>query len=44
VLGYQGLSARDAAHVVVMQAHDVTRIMSFDASFDAVPRLARLHV
>lgn len=43
VLGYQGLSARDAIHVAVMQAHDVTQIMSFDAGFDAIPGFTRLY-
>jgi predicted nucleic acid-binding protein len=42
VLGYVGLSARDAIHVATMQAHDVTRIMSFDAGFDVIPGLSRL--
>ena len=42
VLGYTSLSARDAIHVAVMQAHGVTRIMSFDAAFDLVPGLMRL--
>jgi predicted nucleic acid-binding protein len=42
VLGYGQLSARDAIHVATMQAHGVSRIMSFDAGFDVVPRLTRL--
>jgi len=42
VLGYGRLSARDAIHVATMQEHGVTRIMSFDAAFDAVPGLTRL--
>ncbi len=41
VLGYTRLSARDALHVAVMQAHNVVRVMSFDAVFDAVPGLTR---
>lgn len=41
LLGYGRLSARDALHVATMQAHGVTRIMSFDAAFDAVPGLTR---
>ena len=36
------LSARDALHVAVMQAHDVGRIMSFDRGFDGIPGLARI--
>jgi predicted nucleic acid-binding protein len=42
LLGYGRLSARDAIHVAAMQAHGVSRIMSFDAAFDVVPGLARL--
>jgi hypothetical protein len=42
VLGYGRLSARDAIHVATMQAHGVTRIMSFDTGFDLVPGLTRL--
>jgi predicted nucleic acid-binding protein len=42
VLGYRRLSARDAIHVATMQAHQVTRIMSFDAVFDVIPGLTRL--
>jgi uncharacterized protein len=41
VLAYRGLSARDAIHVATMQAHGVTRIMSFDAGFDQIPGLVR---
>jgi predicted nucleic acid-binding protein len=42
VLGYQHLSARDAIHAASMQEHGVLQIMSFDASFDAVPGFMRL--
>jgi len=42
VLGGRRLSARDAIHAAVMQREDVTRIMTFDAGFDAVPGLTRL--
>ncbi len=42
VLARPGLSARDALHVAVMGAHGVTRILSFDAAFDAVPGLERI--
>jgi uncharacterized protein len=41
VLAYRGLSARDAIHVASMQAHGVTRIMSFDAGYDQIPGLVR---
>jgi len=36
------LSARDALHVAVMQAHDVGRIMSFDRGFDGIPGIERV--
>ena len=42
VLGYKQLSARDAIHVATMQAHGVSRIMSFDGGFDIIPRMTRL--
>ena len=44
VLGYGSLSARDAIHVAIMRQHDVTRVMSFDTGFDAVPGITRLRV
>lgn len=43
VLERHALSARDALHAAVMQRHGVTSIMSFDAGFDALPDLQRLH-
>lgn len=42
VLGRQHLSARDAVHVAVMENHGIDRIMSFDAGFDAYPKIQRL--
>ena len=42
VLGRYGLSPRDALHVAVMHAHQVDRILSFDADFDRYPGLARI--
>jgi predicted nucleic acid-binding protein len=42
VLGYSRLSARDAIHVATMQAHGVTRIMSFDTVFDVIPGFTRV--
>lgn len=42
VLARHQLSARDAVHGAVMQRHGVTRIMSFDAGFDAFPGIVRL--
>lgn len=43
VLARQALSARDALHVAVMQAHGIPRILSFDGGFDQVPGIERLH-
>jgi len=42
LLGDRGLSARDAIHVAVMLRHDVSRVLSFDRAFDAVPGLERI--
>jgi uncharacterized protein len=42
VLGQQGLSARDAVHVAMMQIHGIKRILSFDRGFDGVPGITRL--
>ena len=36
------LSARDALHVAVMRQHEVGRILTFDAGFDAVEGLERI--
>ncbi len=44
VLGASRLSARDALHCAVMKREGVTRIMTFDASFDSVPGFARVAV
>lgn len=43
VLGYRTVSARDALHVATMQEHGVTRIMSFDSGYDAIPGITRIH-
>ena len=42
VLGHPELSARDAVHVATMARHGVTRIMTFDVGFDAVPGISRV--
>jgi predicted nucleic acid-binding protein len=42
VLGKRRLSARDALHAAIMERERVTRIMSFDASFDGLPGVTRL--
>jgi predicted nucleic acid-binding protein len=35
-------SARDAIHLATMERHSVTRIMTFDAGFDAYPGVTRV--
>jgi predicted nucleic acid-binding protein len=42
VLGYTGLSARDAVHLAVMEHHGINRILSFDSGFDQFPGITRL--
>jgi predicted nucleic acid-binding protein len=42
VLGHHRFSARDAIHLAVMEQQGVTKILSFDASFDEVPGIDRL--
>ena len=37
-----GLSARDTIYLAVMEHHSVSRIMSFDTSFDGFPGIERL--
>jgi hypothetical protein len=37
------LSERDALHIAVMQARDIVRVMSFDAGFDLVSGIERVH-
>lgn len=37
-----GLSARDALHVAVMRSAGITRILSYDAGFDAIPGITRI--
>jgi uncharacterized protein len=36
------LSARDAIHAAVMAEHGISRILTFDTGFDAMPGLERL--
>ena len=43
VLSKAGLSAREALHVAAMEIHQVSKIASFDADFDRVPRITRLY-
>jgi predicted nucleic acid-binding protein len=42
VLAYEGLSARDAVHLAVMERHGLTRVMSFDRGFDTFPGVSRM--
>jgi len=42
VLGYTGMSARDAIHLAVMEQHGINRILSFDSGFDQFPGITRL--
>jgi predicted nucleic acid-binding protein len=42
VFAFPRLSARDALHVSVMEAHGVTRILSFDRGFDQVSGISRV--
>ena len=43
LLGASSLSTRDAVHVAVMERHEVSRILSFDAAYDRMPGLVRVH-
>lgn len=43
VLARRHLSARDALHLAAMEAHGVTRILSFDGDFDGYPGVTRIH-
>lgn len=42
VLGYSGLSARDAVHLAVMENHGIDCIFSFDSGLDQFPGVTRL--
>jgi len=44
VLACPRLSARNAVHVAIMQAHDVFRVATFDRGLDEVPGLERISV
>lgn len=43
LMGRAPISARDALHVAIMKRHRVERIMSFDAGFDAIAWIERVH-
>ena len=40
---YAGLSSRDCLHVAVMRRVRCTKIWTYDAGFDAVPSIERIH-
>lgn len=42
VLSHLTISARDAIHAAVMQAHGIERILSFDQDFDRIPGITRV--
>ena len=42
IASVDGISARDALHVAVMRKAGTSRILSFDAGFDACPGIDRL--
>ena len=41
LLATQGLSARDALHIAIMERHQVMTIMTFDSGFDGFPGIQR---
>jgi predicted nucleic acid-binding protein len=42
LLGHPDLSSRDALHASIMRRHGVSRILTFDAGFDAIPGVERV--
>ncbi len=42
LLATEGLSARDALHLAVMERRKIQTIMSFDTGFDSFPGISRL--
>ena len=42
VLAVPGISARDALHAAVMRSAGITRILSYDRGFDAIPGIERI--
>jgi predicted nucleic acid-binding protein len=41
-MGHPSISARDALHLAIMEAHGIQKIASFDRSFDGFPGIVRL--
>ena len=42
LLSYERLSAREVLHVAIMERCEISRIMSFDSSFDGYPGITRV--
>lgn len=42
VLERRRLSARDAVHLAIMEAHKIEKILTFDSGFDGLPGITRL--
>ena len=43
LLGSKRISSRDAVHAAVMERHGAEAILSFDAGFDRIPGMTRIH-
>jgi predicted nucleic acid-binding protein len=42
LLGARQISARDALHIAIMEAEEITEILSFDRGFDGYPGIERI--
>lgn len=42
VLGYPGISARDAIHLAIMEREGIAEIVTFDTGFDSYPGIRRI--
>lgn len=42
VLATKSISARDALHIAIMEAHGIDTVMTFDQGFDVYPGIRRL--
>ncbi len=42
LLSHWALSARDALHVAVMRDREISRVLSYDQGFDAIPGFERI--
>ncbi len=42
LLGTEGISSREALHLAIMEAHEVSTILSFDRGFDGYAGVSRL--